>query len=294
MDVRNAFFYGAGLLFLTLAKVKHKVQGYRTPKPFNVSETDRCVAYDRQVVDGFLGSLSRYAKFHDNQSVIGKNVLELGPGSDLGVGMMLLAHGAASYHACDVNELAGSVPAALYDAVLKRIEQDSGTQVATQVRDELAKHQQSQHSRLDYVVRKDFDLEAAFGRNSIDIVFSNAAFEHFDDIDATIAGLSRVCRPGAMFVVSVDMQTHSRWIRDADPNNIYRYSDALYSKFHFRGMPNRIRPYRYLAALKANGWTDCTARPVSTVPESIVLDQSFRDPINQMDYLTVQICGRKV
>ena len=293
MDTRNAFFYGAGLLFLTLAKVKHQLQGYRTPKPFDVSETERCVTYDRQVADGFSSALRRYSRSTGDEALAGKHVLELGPGSDLGVGLFLLAHGAASYHACDVNELAASVPVALYEAVLARIEREVGAAVATELRGELDKHRRSVESRLDYVVRKDFDLEAAFGRDSIDIVFSNAAFEHFDDIERTIAGLSRVCKTGALFVVSIDMQTHSRWIRDKDPNNIYRYSDALYRAFRFRGIPNRVRPYRYLEALKANGWVDCEARPVSTVSDSATYDRQFRDPINQMEYLTVQISARR-
>ena len=41
------------------------------------------------------------------------------------------------------------------------------------------------------MVRDDFDLVAAFGRSTIDMVFSQAAFEHFDDLEATIAGTQR-------------------------------------------------------------------------------------------------------
>ena len=51
-------------------------------------------------------------------------------------------------------------------------------------------------SRLNYVIRKDFDILSAFGAGNRP-VFSQAAFEHFDDIDATISQLSSVCRPGA-------------------------------------------------------------------------------------------------
>ena len=40
---RDLFFYLAGLVFLLLAKAKHTILGYSTPKPFGMEEAERCV-----------------------------------------------------------------------------------------------------------------------------------------------------------------------------------------------------------------------------------------------------------
>ena len=91
----------------------------------------------------------------------------------------------------------------------------------------------------------------------MDIVFSQAAFEHFDDVQRTIQELSAGCSSNAVAIISVDLQTHSRWIRDKDPNNIYRYPDWLYNKFYFKGTPNRVRPYEYKELFEKYGWHGC-------------------------------------
>ena len=73
------------------------------PKPFQLSDTERCIAYDLKVVDEWLSHLKTYTG--KDGGLRDKHVLELGPGSDLGVGVYLLAKGAAGYNACDVNDL---------------------------------------------------------------------------------------------------------------------------------------------------------------------------------------------
>ena len=80
---------------------------------------------------------------------------------------------------------------------------------------------------------KDFNIVSAFGESTIDMVFSQAAFEHFDDIESTILQLNKVCKSGATFVAEINLKTHSRWIRDKDPDNIYRYPTGftIYSGF---------------------------------------------------------------
>ena len=100
---RELFFYAAGMGFMALAKAKHLLRGYTTPKPFPVSQTDRCIDYDVEVVEDWL----RY--YPDIQ---GKDILELGPGSDLGIGCYLLKKGAARYYAVDRHPLAHDMSSA--------------------------------------------------------------------------------------------------------------------------------------------------------------------------------------
>jgi len=121
---------------------------------------------------------------------------------------------------------------------------------------QLAKIKDGYESRLRYVVNKNFDIVAAFGKATIDLVFSQAAFEHFDDIEKAVSQLSEICKDGALLVAEIDLKTHSRWIRDVDPNNIYRYSNYVYNLFRASGTPNRYRPYQYKEALERFGWSN--------------------------------------
>ncbi|MBU0655789.1 MAG: class I SAM-dependent methyltransferase [Gammaproteobacteria bacterium] len=278
-----------------MSKIKNNLQGYSTPKPFNISEAERCIDYDLQVVDLWLSHLQQYTQ--DTNSLFGKNILELGPGSDLGIGLYLLAKGCAQYNACDVNELMKSTPDSFYEKLFARLARMEGLISNDWLRQQLQAMQQGSTSQLNYVVRHDFDIVAAFGEASMDMVVSQAAFEHFDDIDATIRQLSVVCKPEATLVIEVDLKAHSRWVHDKDPNSIYRYSNAVYNLLRVSGAPNRMRPYQYKEALERHGWTDVMITPIKKLDGGVDsyagLDQAFLDRKNQMDYLSIMICARK-
>jgi SAM-dependent methyltransferase len=146
------------------------------------------------------------------------------------------------------------------------------------------------------VVRSDFDLVSSFGADSIDLVFSQAAFEHFDDVVRTVQQLGVVCKPGAVIVAEIDLKTHSRWIRDKDPNNIYRFSNSIYRAFWFRGIPNRVRPYQYKEIFERYGWVDVTITPIERTSHGQnagTVDEQFADARNQLDYLSIVLCARK-
>ena len=294
-DMRNAFMYAAGLGFLTLAKAKHVLGGYSSPKPFPLSETERCIAYDLKVVDEWLAHLGAYTG--KDPVLRNKNVLELGPGSDLGIGLYLLAKGAAGYNACDVNDLTLQAPESFYARLIERIGAMDLETNSDFLQSQIQGARAGSASRLRLVVRKDFDLVSAFGPDSIDLVFSQAAFEHFDDVVRTVEQLSIVCKPGATIVAEIDLKTHSRWIRDKDPNNIYRYSNGVYQAFRFRGIPNRVRPYQYRDIFERHGWVDVSVTPLEQIKgrdNSIVaVNEQFRDARNQLELLSVVICAKK-
>jgi hypothetical protein len=281
--------------FLALAKAKNALQGYSAPKPFSLSDTDRCVGYDLRVVDEWLGYLAAYQGSEPNLS--GKTVLELGPGSDLGIGVYLLARGAAAYCACDIHDLALRAPASFYTALLNRINARVPAADMSLLDSQVQRARTGTASRLRLVVREDFDLTAAFGADSIDLVLSQAAFEHFDDVERTVAGLSVICKSGAMIAAVIDLKTHSRWIRDKDPNNIYRYSDRLYGKFRYRGIPNRMRPYQYKEIFERHGWINTAVTALEMIPDRLREGRSvnarFKDERSQLECLSVVLCATK-
>jgi len=167
------------------------------------------------------------------------------------------------------------------------------------LRSQLKKTLNNKNEKLNYIVSKDFNLIYKFKKKSIDFVFSQAAFEHFEDIDKTIKQLKKLVKPGAIMVSLVDLKTHSRWIKDKDPNNIYRYSKRFYNLFHFSGAPNRVRPYQYKDILLKNGWKDIQIIPKKTLSREQLskiifsLDNNYRNVRNQMEYLSIFICATK-
>lgn len=295
MFFRNSFFYTAGIGFLALAKAKNILKGYSTPKPYGISATQQCIDYDIRVVEDWLTHLKRYSP--GDNSLKGKSVLELGPGSDLGIGIYLLSKGCSQYNACDVHDIMKSTPENFYDEFFRKLEGMKSKADINSLKTQLKETKAGRPSKLNYVIRKDFDILSAFGASTIDLVFSQAAFEHFDDINATVSQLSAVCKPGAKLAVLIDLKTHSRWVRDKDPNNIYRFSKCVYDAFWFRGIPNRVRPFQYKEALERFGWTDISVTPLTKLDDPAKshsgMHKTFAGDKNQMDWLSVMICASK-
>jgi len=128
---------------------------------------------------------------------------------------------------------------------------------------------------------------------------SQAVFEHFDIVERTVSQLSNIVHSGTILGAEIDLRTHTRWIRDVDPLNIYRYGDPIYSLFRFHGSPNRIRSFEYKDYFEKQGWTKVNIIPLTRLEREYVaqindrLSEKFRDPANQMEYLSIMICATK-
>lgn len=294
---QNTKFYLAGLAMFVITRARHALRGYRNPRPFSIDDLARAVAYDFNVVNNWMETLGGYT---GNSSLEGKRILELGPGADLGVGLITLMKGAAGYNAMDINNLVASVPDGFYDALFGRMSKDCGVNAERlrELREQLELTRKGKNDRLNYVCRKDFDI-TQFKDAGVDIVFSQAAFEHFSDVGGAVKRLSRVVKKGAVIVAEIDLKTHSRWLRDADPLNIYRYGGFVYDVFSFPATPNRLRPRDYAGIFEANGWGDVRIIPLVRLDAGYAdkispsLDARFRDAGNQMDYLSVIFCATK-
>lgn len=298
--IRNWVYFYAGIVFLVLAKGKNMVGGYSSPKTFSIDETKKCIEYDVNVVDCWLSHLQDYVSADKIDAIQGKSVLELGPGSDLGIGLYLLEKGASEYNAVDVNNLVQSVPDSFYEEFFSHLRSKGKAVNEPFLRMELEKLRRGDNDKLNYVCRKDFNILSALGARKVDVIVSQAAFEHFDDINETIASLSKVAETGAVAVLLVDLKTHSRWIRAKDPVNIYRYPAWLYRLFYFRGIPNRVRPYQYKNAFERHGWGNLKIEPAGLLSddgyESVkrYVSKEFQLEKNQMNYLSVWICATKL
>ncbi len=243
---RSAFYYGAGLFFLGLSAAKNNLLGYTTPTPFALSDTEQSLHQAVDIFNGWRESIN--SAFDFDIAVKGAEVLELGPGAHLGTGALLLAAGARTYCAFDAFPLAANTPLEFYRVLLERHGDGAATaEVLRALRDKDA-------SVIDYVVDPNFDVPRSLAGRKFDLIVSCAAFEHFEDVNGAISALSALAKPGCITAHAIDFQTHTRWIRDKDPNNIYRYSNASYGAIKYPGKPNRKRPNDYISCLTENGW----------------------------------------
>jgi SAM-dependent methyltransferase len=289
--VPDLAYRAIGLALLAANRVRHALRGYRQPRPFPVSDFDRVLAYDLGLVDAWARQLRRY-RGHDDP-LTGRSVLELGPGADLGVGLRLLQLGAARYDALDAHDLARTAPPSFYDRFLAHLASlDARTDVVA-LRRQLEGALRGEPDRLRYVVRADFSL-ADFAPSSVDLVVSHAAFEHFEDVERVLRDLGRVVRAGGVLLAEVDLQTHTRWIRERDPLNIYRHGEALYRLFRFPGAPNRVRPGQYRDWLARSGFERVEIGPARLLEGAYAssvrphVARAFRDD-EDLDALSIRI-----
>lgn len=238
--------------------------GYRTPRTFSSKDIDRVIDYDFKVVHEWLNYLSKYTR----ESVKNKVIFELGPGPDLGIGLILLAMGAKKYIALDVHPLLEQTPTIFYSKLLDKIKVEFPDADINNLRDELSKCLSGKGERLRHVVDSSFSLLNI--QEKVDIVFSQAAFEHFDDVPRVIEELGAVLNSGGCLIALIDLKTHTRWIRDKDPLNIYRYSDWYWNAFKFKGSPNRLRSFEYVELIRKNGYSDVIIEPMKAIDEEKV------------------------
>ncbi|MDH2380854.1 hypothetical protein [Bradyrhizobium sp. CER78] len=248
-----------GLGFLGLAWSKDKLRGYATPNTVSKFDVEGQIAY---LLDIF-GSLRRFMP--PELDLRGRDVLELSPGASRGNGVLFLAMGARSYHAIDVFNLAGDEDPVFYEVLLDRFTE--GTAADRQRARTIASTSGSRD--FGYAVGRDFDIPRLAEGRTFDLIVSCAAFEHYDSVPDAVAGLTQVARPGCAAIHIIDLQTHSRWIREHDPNNIYRYPEAIYRLFRFPGQPNRLRPADYIAAFGAEAWNDVRFVPSRTIDPAL-------------------------
>jgi len=296
----NALFSTLGLIALPMLKIKHTLGGYKTPRTFPVNNIDKALEYDFTVVTNWLNHLQNYCGGKFNLE--GKQVLELGPGADLGVGLILLTLGASKYSAIDIHPLMADTPDRFYEKMFEEIPRrvNGKNHNIKELKKQLNVIISGKSDLLNYVVSDSFDITGSFKKEKIDLIVSQAAFEHFDDVDQVIYEISKISNKNALLVAEIDLKTHTRWFRDVDPLNIYRYNDSIYDMFRFQGSPNRLRPHDYKRILVRNGWSNISITPLNTLPKEYLnkvtptLEKKFQNESSQMEIINFIISATRL
>lgn len=277
----NFFNFWSGLALQILNKLRRSIIGYTSAGGFYDKSPITAIDYHRQVIAGWL----KYWEALSGESIDirGKNILELGPGADLGLGSIFLAKGAEKYYALDVFDLAAGFPDEYYQRGLEHVEEREGLNASDfpEIIRQIKHSMSADADRFHYIIDPVFNINV-LPENEMDCVFSNAAFQQFDDPANSIKQLARTVKPGGIFLSTIDFTTHTRWIRDRDPLNIYRYPKFIYNPLRFKGSPNRIHTQEYIQALKDAGWEDIKTFAMESYPKEYMakIQGSFSRPFN--------------
>jgi hypothetical protein len=271
--------HAAGLALMAANKVRRTFRRYDRPRPWSARDVDRSVDYVLALY-GNWGTGFRDAGI--GEWLRGRNVLELGPGPDLGTGLILLAHGAESYVAVDRFPLLGSTPDAFYDTLLHRLSDAPDVWRAVAAYQSFRRGDPS--GAMRYVLLDGPSGAAAAPEGPPrDLWISHAALEHVAEPRPLLAALSAWCAPSAIALHHVDAATHTQWLRDADPLNILRYGSGLYNALSFPGTPNRWRRGRYEECFRSVGWEVVDDQQIHRLSQTAIarvrggLDAEFRD-----------------
>ena len=228
--------YSLGLLNMFLIKLKRLIIPYaKIAKTRSLSNIQDSVQYSIDVVDQWL----KVARIYTNKEepFLGASILEIGPGPDLGNGLILLALGAHSYCAIDLFPFNKDAPPAFYDILLDKIKNYQYESLACQHYETFKEKGFS--LKFDFI-QVPFPSLEGLSPHKFDFIMSNMVWEHIVDLEATLSNLITAAKPGAIFINKVDLETHGR-LRKLDPLNILRYDNRIYQVLKGVETPNRLR-----------------------------------------------------
>jgi len=109
-----------------------------------------------------------------------------------------------------------------------------------------------------------------------------------------------ILNSGGYLIAVIDLKTHTGWIRDKDPLNIYRYSGWYYNTFKFTGSPNRLRSFEYVELIRKNSWFDVIIEPLQTLDLGYVekvkpyLNSEFRNfQVGELSILSIMLFAKR-
>jgi SAM-dependent methyltransferase len=248
---------------------------------------------------------------------LARRVLEIGPGSSLGVLTCFLAAGAERAAGADIEPLHGDRTA--YFAALKRYlavvegfrwwrnyaatdNDPSRSYPACWDQVDLA----DLAARIDYRTPAPSDA-LPFAAASFDFAYSCAVLEHVDNWDGTIAELSRVLEPGGLTTHEIDLRYHGpsedrlkllRWPEQEYLAMTQRYGDGrgidsiLDGSWKGEVYCNRLRLSDWLDLFRNHGFEIREVEPLCIIAEDQIHREEMVPPFNRKsteDLAVVQV-----
>ena len=272
----NKFYYFWGLLICPLNNIRHRLLGHIRPRPILPSRIGENILYEEKVMAQWEKRFQKYTG--DREPFKNKDVLEIGPGQDLGTGLIVLSRGARSYTALDrFPILVNNVD--FYKKLHNKLNRnicDQKTRKNLQNILATIEDQPQQNIKLpffEYVTASAENIDQVMHKK-FDIVFSQAVAQHLYGVEKAFRGIYKVLKRGGVMCHRIDFRTTmSGGFREWDPLIILRYSDFIYENFmRYPGAPNRLRVDDYVKIAKEAGFDNIHIRSSTQLSSEKIKD----------------------
>jgi SAM-dependent methyltransferase len=254
---------------------------------------------DKDQVDYPLGVFRKHATalapLHEG-GLQGTDVLEIGPGGNVGVSLLMLLAGAKSATCLDVMPwIQGTGPDALYPALVEAAAKAPETYLVAPALRERAQTDPEAVARellkhITYICPMDI-ATTTLPDASQDVIFSHACFEHFGDPAGSIAQIARLLRPGGVTSHQVDLRDHRDF---SHPLEFLRYSESVWHLANSNrpsGVRNRWRAPEYRAAFEQRGLEVVALHATDTTTVTEVMRHKFHAHFQAMSLEDLAIIG---
>lgn len=181
----------------------------------------------------------------------GKRILVVGPGDNLGVGVLFLAHGASRVVCIDRFEPERDQPhlSKVYLALRERLDQETRDRFDDAFRGDLRGKWEYEPERLLYLTGISMEeCGERFPPGTFDLAVSRAVFEHLYDPDRAFTAMDRILAPGGRVAHKIDLRDHGMFSDGGrHPMTFLTFPGWLWRGMTAQsGRPNR-RMYPYYA-----------------------------------------------
>lgn len=179
----------------------------------------------------------------ENEGIHGKTVLELGPGDNLGLAIMLLLSGAKRVVCLDkfYPERNNDYQVKIYNAMREKLDQEK-----TNLFDDIVKLDNDEiifnEEKLQYI--SGVGIEEAVGKfdeKSFNIIISSAVMEHVYDPDAAFHAMDKLLADNGCMIHGIDFRDHGMFSSvGMNPLTFLTISDPIWKLMTYHsGKPNR-------------------------------------------------------
>lgn len=137
-------------------------------------------------------------------------VLEIGPGANLGTGLILAMEGVRKYYGLDIYQDPDLYAPPTYERARDLLQFVAPERIRAPLEQLLTVREgkvEFQREKIEYLhPRQSYDIPLPEG--SLDFAFSHATLEHVADPRRTMAALRRVIRPGGLTAHQIDLRDH--------------------------------------------------------------------------------------
>jgi SAM-dependent methyltransferase len=261
MEIKTVFHW----IIIAYNSWKHLKNDFANPMIRDIEETTDFAISNAKYYIGFLpGKDARFLK--------DKVLLEIGPGQDFGLQLLLLGFGAKKVLLVDkyLGQWRDNYHSLVYKRLLSKAEIEFPEVDFSQLKEVIHRgSHQIEGLELHHVGLENVNL---IDSNSVDISFSNACFEHLLYSAKAIKQLARISKVGGLGFHQIDFRDHRNYDRPLEFLTFSKFGFEIILRLSNCCFGNRLRRKDFTALFTKNGFN-------VTFEADIYADEAYVDEV---------------